>query len=208
MVRKRASERTIEDEPRAIRMDPYTQVRYFCAAPPNGSCRQKTPREPTMRLLQVSIIAGMSLGAVVLCDGRAVAQDAAALSGQVSSAEEGAMEGVLVSAHKDGSSITTTVVTDDKGHYTFPAARLEPGPYAIAIRAVGYQLDGPKRVEVKAGATADLKLSKTRKLASQLSNGEWLMSLPGADKQKAFLTQCVGCHTLARIVSSTHDAAE
>ena len=161
-----------------------------------------------MRLLQVSIIAGMSLGAVVLCDGRAVAQDAAALSGQVSSAEEGAMEGVLVSAHKDGSSITTTVVTDDKGHYTFPAARLEPGPYAIAIRAVGYQLDGPKRVEVKAGATAELKLSKTRKLASQLSNGEWLMSLPGADKQKAFLTQCVGCHTLARIVSSTHDAAE
>jgi streptogramin lyase len=34
------------------------------------------------------------------------------------------------------------------------------------------------------------------------------MSLPGADKQKGFLTQCVGCHTMQRIVSSTHDAAE
>src|SRR5262249_62121653 len=105
-------------------------------------------------------------------------------------------------ANKAGSSTPTRVATDDKGSYASPAARLEPGHYAIAIRAVGYQLDGPKRVEVKAGATAELKLSKTRKLASQLSNGEWLMSLPGADKQKAFLTHCVRCHTLARIMPS------
>ena len=38
-----------------------------------------------------------------------------ALSGQVSSSEEGAMEGVLVSAKKEGSTITTTVVSNDKG---------------------------------------------------------------------------------------------
>ena len=34
------------------------------------------------------------------------AQGAAALAGQVSSAKEGAMEGVIVSAKKDGSTIT------------------------------------------------------------------------------------------------------
>src|ERR1051326_7183702 len=79
-----------------------------------------TPREPTMRLLQIAILAGMSLEAAVLPDGRAAAQGPAALSGQVSSADEGAMEGVLVSARRDGSSITTTVVSDDKGHYAFP----------------------------------------------------------------------------------------
>jgi virginiamycin B lyase len=135
-------------------------------------------------------------------------QDASALSGAITSAEEGAMEGVLVSARRDGSNITTTVVSDEKGHYAFPAARLEPGHYTLSVRAIGYQLDGPKSVEVTAAATADLKLSKTRKLASQISNGEWLMSLPGADKQKGFLTMCVGCHTMQRIVSSTHDAAE
>ena len=161
-----------------------------------------------MRLLQNLIIAGVGLGAALLPGGRAMAQDAVALSGQVSSAEEGAMEGVLVNARRDGSSITTTVVSDDKGHYAFPAGRLAPGHYAVSIRAVGYQLDGPGSVDVATGTTADLKLNKTKKLASQLSNGEWLMSLPGADKQKAFLTQCVGCHTLQRIVSSTHDAAE
>src|SRR5262249_51489442 len=63
-----------------------------------------------------------------------------ALQGTVSSSQEGAMEGVLVSAKKTGSTITTTVVTDEKGHYGFPASRLEPGHYDITIRAVGYKL--------------------------------------------------------------------
>jgi virginiamycin B lyase len=133
----------------------------------------------------------------------------AALTGQVSSTQEPAMEGVLVSARREGSAITVTVVTDQQGRYSFPAARMEPGRYTIAIRAVGYKLDGPKTAEVTAGtaATADLKLTKIRNLSSQLSNGEWLTSMPGADRQKAFLTQCVGCHTLQRVVMSTHDAA-
>ena len=42
----------------------------------------------------------------------AYAQAAATLTGQVSSAEEGAMEGVVVSAKKDGSTISISVVTD------------------------------------------------------------------------------------------------
>ena len=40
--------------------------------------------------------------------GPAQAQPASALTGQVTSAEEGPMEGVLVSVKKPGSSITTT----------------------------------------------------------------------------------------------------
>ena len=34
------------------------------------------------------------------------------------------------------------------------------------------------------------------------------MSLPGTEEDKAFLLNCVGCHTLERIVRSTHDADE
>src|ERR1700758_1881886 len=75
------------------------------------------------------------------------AQSAAPLSGQVSSAEEGAMEGVVVSAKKAGSTITVSVISDDKGHFSFPAAKLEPGQYALRIRAAGYELDGPKTVD-------------------------------------------------------------
>ena len=48
----------------------------------------------------------------------------AALTGVVTSAEEGAMEGVLVSAKNVDSTITVTVVTDASGHYRFPETRL------------------------------------------------------------------------------------
>src|SRR6266851_4230068 len=116
----------------------------------------------------------------------AQAQTAAALSGQVSSAEEGAMEGVLVSAKKEGSTVTTTVVSNDKGQFSFPADRLEPGHYHITIRAAGYSLSGPKAIYIEAGAaaTADIKLEKVKNAISQLSNTEWLLSAPGDDKIK------------------------
>jgi virginiamycin B lyase len=41
-----------------------------------------------------------------------------ALTGQVTSQEEGPMEGVLVSAKKEGSNITITVVSDARGATT------------------------------------------------------------------------------------------
>src|SRR4051812_24677579 len=56
------------------------------------------------------------------------------LGGLVSSAEEGAMEGVLISARKEGSMVTTTVVSNDKGQFSFPAGRIEPGKYTLTIR--------------------------------------------------------------------------
>ena len=130
-----------------------------------------------------------------------------ALAGTVTSAEEGAMEGVLVSARREGSNKTITVVSDEKGRYRFPAARLEPGKYAIAIRAIGYDLVGAPapQVTVKGAATADLKLVKTKDLAAQMSNAEWLHSAPGTFQQKRPLLSCVGCHTLDKITRSRLD---
>ncbi len=139
----------------------------------------------------------------------ALAQSAAAMTGQVTSAEEGPMEGVLVSAKKQGSTITVTVATDANGQYSFPADRLDPGRYALAIRAAGYDLDGPREVAIApGGSTADIKLVKTKNLANQLSNAEWLISAPGPDNLKANLTNCVSCHTLQRVFASAHDAEE
>jgi len=136
------------------------------------------------------------------------AQAAAALAGQVSSAEEGNMEGVVVSAKKEGSTITVSVVTGKDGRFSFPVSRLEPGAYTLKARAVGYDLDGANTANVAAGkpAQAQLKLKKTRNLAAQLTNAEWLMSMPGTDDQKKFLLNCSGCHTYERIVKSTYDA--
>src|SRR3954470_24867073 len=126
------------------------------------------------------------------------AQSAAALTGQVTSPEDGAMEGVLVSAKKDGGTITITVVSDDKGNFSFPASKLDAGKYAITIRAIGYELQGPKTIELAADkpATADVKLAKTKNVSRQMSNGEWIMSVPGSEQQKLSLLNCVSCHTL------------
>jgi streptogramin lyase len=138
------------------------------------------------------------------------AQGQPALTGQVTSEAEGAMEGVVVSAHKANSIVTVSVTTDAQGRYSFPEDRLEPGQYTIAIRAVGYEIGAPTKADIAAEktATVDLKLKKTKNLASQLSNAEWMMSIPGTDEQRSFLLNCVGCHTLERIVRSTHDADE
>jgi virginiamycin B lyase len=132
----------------------------------------------------------------------------AALTGLVGSAEEPAMEGVLVSATRAGSNITVSVVTGADGRYSFPQSRLAPGQYALAVRAVGYELDQASKVEVSAPdpSIADLKLHKAGDPAAQLSNGEWLASIPGTDQQKGQLLNCVGCHTVQRIVRSKYDA--
>src|SRR5262249_45364108 len=141
---------------------------------------------------------------------RVEAQDSSALTGQVTSAEEGPMEGVLVTVRKLGATFTVTVVSDEKGNYHFPANRLEPGHYSVAIRAVGYDLQGPDSVDVTGNkaATADLKLVKTTNLAQQLTNAEWLDSIPASDGQKKTFASCGSCHMLQRPIFSTHDAAE
>src|SRR5689334_17724385 len=152
-------------------------------------------REATMR--------GILLGLLGVCllAGDATAQT---LSGKVSSAEEGAMEGVLVSAKRTGSTVTVTVATDAQGHYSFPAAKLEPGSYSLRIRAAGYDLEGPAKIDVGAQTVVDLKLRKTEDLAAQLSNAEWIASVPGTDAQKGNLLNCIGCHTLERVAKSKY----
>ncbi|MGZ6195264.1 MAG: carboxypeptidase-like regulatory domain-containing protein, partial [Candidatus Binataceae bacterium] len=107
--------------------------------------------------MNIGVLAGLVL--LLVPTDPVAAQTAAALSGQISSADEGPMEGVLVSAKRAGSTITVTVVSDAQGRYSFPAAKLEPGQYTLRIRAAGYDLDHPALVDIGApNASADLKL--------------------------------------------------
>ena len=63
-----------------------------------------------------------------------------ALTGTVSSQQEGKMEGVVVSAKRPGSTMMISVDTNAKGEYVFPQDRLAPGVYDVTMRAVGYML--------------------------------------------------------------------
>ncbi len=132
------------------------------------------------------------------------------LTGLVRSAEEGPMEGVVVSAQRANTPFTISVVTGADGRYSFPRGRLEPGRYTLRVRATGYDLEDPGPVEVASGkaASADLKLVKTKNLSAQLSNAEWLWSMPGPDEQKSFLLNCVNCHRLDFITRSRHTSSE
>src|SRR6266545_233978 len=71
------------------------------------------------------------------------AQSGAALTGVASSQQESKMEGVLVTARRDGANFDVTVVSDAQGKYSFPRTHLQPGKYTIKMRAVGYDLADP-----------------------------------------------------------------
>src|SRR5436190_17565242 len=87
---------------------------------------------------------------------RAQTGGSTALTGAITSTEEGPMDGVIVSAKKKGSTVTVSVVSDAKGRYNFPGGRLDAGTYAVSMRATGYELDNPGPVEIAAGKATEL----------------------------------------------------
>src|SRR5690348_1826950 len=144
-------------------------------------------RGDAMETRRALIVAVGALAAILLHAApalRAQSQTPPSLSGQVTSAEEGPMEGVVVSAKRDGSTISISVVTNAAGRFAFPAARLEPGHYVLKARAAGYEVDGVCAADVTSGqeAKAEIKLKKVKNLSASLTNAEWLMSMPGTDE--------------------------
>src|SRR5438067_2016477 len=85
---------------------------------------------------------------------RIPAQGAEAISGVVSSPDEGKMEGVVISARMDGGNSTVSVVSDRSGSYKLPRTHLKPGGYRLTVRAAGYDLSDPGVVTVADGKVA------------------------------------------------------
>src|SRR5688572_20436475 len=160
---------------------------------------------------------GIALGLILICLTTLPAflsvplqTTATALTGRVTSAAEGAMEGVLVSAKREGSNITITVVSNATGTYAFPQDRLQPGRQAITVRAAGYVLPATKLVDITAKpAAADLRLDPASGLekAHQLTSAEWLYSYPLPEERKyATLRDCTRCDSQSKPAMSTYGA--
>ena len=147
---------------------------------------------------------GLALGTPVL----AQTQGTGVLTGSVTSAEEGAMEGVVVSAKRRGSTMMVSVISNAQGRYSFPQDRLEPGTYDITMRAIGYVLPATSVTLAKDPASLDLKLGKAsyETLALQMSNSEWIQSAPGTPANKISLLRCLDCHGLQRPLFSKKNA--
>src|SRR5215831_8421678 len=154
--------------------------------------------------LSFGAIASMGLLALPIAGSHpAMAQNhgPAALTGTVSSAPEGKMEGVVVSAKQLGSTVMVSVSTNAQGMYSFPQDRLAPGAYDITIRAIGYTLK-PTTATIESGGSMQLDLTLAKAapnvLALQMSNGEFLQSAPGTPRQKFAVLRCLDCHGLQR----------
>lgn len=177
----------------------------------NSSATSRAAAGQSFKAKKVGLYLWFTLGIFFLVGlPRGRAATPAALTGIVSSDVEGPMEGVLVSAKRVGGTVTVTVVTDKGGRYAFPGSRLAPGKYQLSIKAVGYDAATPNLIASveKGRSKTDIRLNKTRDLAAQLSDVEWLMSIPGTQEQKEWLSRsCVFCHSLTHVMESRYDAA-
>jgi hypothetical protein len=139
------------------------------------------------------------------------ALSAAVLSGTIKSADGKPLEGVGVSARRDGDSFTTTVYTDQSGRYAFPP--LNNGQYKVRAQAVGFvtslaevALSGDAKKQV------DLTLASLADFQKQLSGTEWAASLPEETPEDrrmktVFINNCSGCHQVSFLLQNRFDAA-
>src|SRR5580692_2377137 len=77
------------------------------------------------------------------------------LNGAISSSAGEKLGGVTVSARQDGSTITTSVYTDDTGNYYFPP--LPAGKYQVWAQALSFETT-KAAVDLAAAAHQDLSL--------------------------------------------------
>src|ERR1700692_7485 len=190
------------------------KVESATALPREGSMTTATQLGNALTRLSFGAIAGLGLLALPIAGSHpAMAQNhvPAALTGTVSSRDEGKMEGVVVSAKRPGSTIMVSVSTNAQGQYSFPRDRLAPGAYDITMRAIGFTLPSTTATIKADGSTQlDLKLAKAAPdiLALQMSNSEWVQSAPGTPAQKIALLRCLDCHGLQRPLFSKDNASE
>jgi virginiamycin B lyase len=122
------------------------------------------------------------------------------LTGSIASATGQKLEGVQVSAKKDGSTITTSVYTDQNGDYFFPP--LADGKYRVWAQALGFQT-ATGAVDLTATRHQDLKLAAITDAEAryrQLPPEMMVAALPDATPEdanikKIFTNECTGCHT-------------
>jgi len=122
------------------------------------------------------------------------------LNGAVSSPAGEKLGGVTVSAKQDGSTITTSVYTDDTGNYYFPP--LPAGKYQVWAQALSFET-AKASIDLAAAAHQDLvikPIADAEQRIRQLPSELLVAALPedNADDariKKVFTNQCTGCHS-------------
>jgi len=122
------------------------------------------------------------------------------LSGAIASKAGQSLEGVTVSAKREGSTITTSVYTDTAGNYYFPT--MAAGKYSVWAQALGFEtatssvnLDARRRHNLALQPMTDAE-QRFRQLPGEIM----VAALPeatadDAHMKKIFTNNCTSCHT-------------
>jgi len=151
-----------------------------------------------------------SAASVVLATGAQAADQI--LSGSIASSGGQKLNGVTVSAKRDGSTITTSVYTDESGNYYFPP--LPEGKYSVWAQALGFET-AKGSVELSANRAHNLTLAAItdpEQRFRQLPGELMVASLPedtaeDAAIKKIFTNNCTGCHATSYALQFKFDEA-
>jgi len=134
------------------------------------------------------------------------------LSGTITSSSGQKLEGVTVYAKQEGSTITTTVYTDQTGAYYFPP--LPAGTYRVWAQALGFEA-AKSTVDLAAARKQDLVLqaiTDPERRIRQMPSEMLALALPegtpsDARMKKIFMNNCTGCHPPGYILQFRFDEA-
>jgi hypothetical protein len=129
----------------------------------------------------------------------------AKVSAQVST-KTGPLEGAYVAAHVAGKAVTTYVMTDAMGQYSF--RNLAPGSYTVFTRIPGFRTVQKDSVSVQAGKVVEADFhvepeTRFSELIEQASNSDLMDSFPLSPSEKQALDhRCADCHGVYYIAKS------
>jgi streptogramin lyase/mono/diheme cytochrome c family protein len=132
------------------------------------------------------------------------------LSGAITSATGEKLGGVTVSARLDGSTITTSVYTDESGAYYFPP--MPAGKYKVWAQTLGFETTKGE-VDLSAATRQNLTLAAMtdpERRWRQLPGEAMVAALPeetvdDARIKKVFTNQCTGCHSPGYVLQFRFD---
>ncbi|MEQ1898015.1 MAG: carboxypeptidase regulatory-like domain-containing protein [Vicinamibacterales bacterium] len=140
-----------------------------------------------------------------------VAPADALLRGTVRIASGTPLDGAAVSVKAPGQTITTSVYTDTRGVFVFPA--LPAGRYDIWAQAAGFRdAHATVTLDPSGPVTQALSLASTPDFAAQLTGDQWLDALPSDTREHRRMKQvlfvsCADCHSLAVVLQNRFDEA-
>ena len=148
----------------------------------------------------------LALSSMVFCAPAALAADAI-ISGIVKDAAGAPMGGVTVSAKAAGSTVTTSVYTDEQGAYYFPA--LPAGNYRVRAQAVTFET-ATNMVAADGKAKQDFAMKPMKDFVKQLPGDILLAALPSDTPEDARMhrlvrSNCTACHSASYVLQHRFD---